>query len=131
MEGGETTLRCYDGGGLGSGVRPSQECTRCLFNSDLGDSPAQPHPFPPTPSSTGLLHSGSATDSPDTARAAVLALHRSWVEAAGGRVEATGAESGGGGGGVEVCAAVSYAGEGLEARCRGRTFGPGELLLEE
>ena len=57
---------------------------------------------------------GSATDSPDTARAAILALHRRWVEEAGGAVEGE-AEAG-----VEVSPLVSYAGEGLES-VKGRT----------
>ena len=55
---------------------------------------------------------GSATDSPDTARAAVLSLHSSWVRWAGGVVECDD--------GVEVSPLVSYAGEGLEAACSGR-----------
>uniref|UniRef100_A0A7R9V7G0 UDP-N-acetylglucosamine diphosphorylase n=1 Tax=Chlamydomonas euryale TaxID=1486919 RepID=A0A7R9V7G0_9CHLO len=54
---------------------------------------------------------GSQSDSPDTARAAVLALHRRWVEAAGGAVV--------GDGGLEIAPGVSYAGEGLEALCAG------------
>ncbi|GAB4820374.1 hypothetical protein N2152v2_007420 [Parachlorella kessleri] len=57
---------------------------------------------------------GSATDSPDTARAAIMALHKSWVEAAGGSVECPE--------GVEVSPLVSYAGEGLEGLCSGKTF---------
>lgn len=54
---------------------------------------------------------GSKTDSPDTAREAILSLHKAWVTAAGGRVD----------GGIEVSPLVSYAGEGLEW-VKGRTF---------
>lgn len=57
---------------------------------------------------------GSMTDSPDTAREAIMRLHRRWVEAAGGRVEGVS--------GVEVAPLVSYAGEGLEKICTGKTF---------
>lgn len=57
---------------------------------------------------------GSETDSPDTARAAIMKLHRRWVEAAGGMVQAPN--------GVEVAPLVSYAGEGLETICQGKTF---------
>ncbi|KAG1673574.1 hypothetical protein FOA52_003874 [Chlamydomonas sp. UWO 241] len=67
---------------------------------------------------------GSATDSPDTARAALLSLHTSWVEAAGGHVMARD--------GVEVAPSVSYAGEGLTALCKGGVHygGPrSEILL--
>ncbi|GAX81228.1 hypothetical protein CEUSTIGMA_g8660.t1 [Chlamydomonas eustigma] len=57
---------------------------------------------------------GSSTDSPETARAAILSLHSSWVKAAGGKV--TSEE------GLEVSALISYAGEGLEDLCEGATF---------
>lgn len=60
---------------------------------------------------------GSASDSPDTARHAILSLHQRWVQEAGGSV--TGAE------GVEVSPLVSYAGEGLADLCSGKTFQQG------
>lgn len=58
---------------------------------------------------------GSTSDSPDTARAAILALHTSWVTAAGGLLEDESSL-------VEVSPAVSYAGEGLNGLTKGRTF---------
>ncbi|KAI3775917.1 hypothetical protein L1987_45677 [Smallanthus sonchifolius] len=62
---------------------------------------------------------GSNFDTPDSARLLVLRLHARWVVAAGGFLThsvplySTG---------VEVSPLVSYAGENLEAICRGRTF---------
>ncbi|KAJ7969448.1 UDP-N-acetylglucosamine diphosphorylase 1 [Quillaja saponaria] len=62
---------------------------------------------------------GSNFDTPDSARLLVLRLHTRWVIAAGGFLThsiplyATG---------VEVSPLCSYAGENLEAVCRGRTF---------
>ncbi|KAL3616694.1 UDP-N-acetylglucosamine diphosphorylase 1 [Castilleja foliolosa] len=62
---------------------------------------------------------GSNFDTPDSARLLVLRLHTRWVVAAGGFLThsvplyATG---------VEVSPLCSYAGENLEAVCRGRTF---------
>ncbi|GMY35029.1 UDP-N-acetylglucosamine diphosphorylase 1-like [Fagus crenata] len=62
---------------------------------------------------------GSNFDTPDSARLLVLRLHSRWVVAAGGFLThsvplyATG---------VEVSPLCSYAGENLEAICRGRTF---------
>lgn len=55
-------------------------------------------------------------DSPETARAVILALHRRWVEDAGGAVR------GGRSAGVEVSPLVSYAGEGLGERCASEAF---------
>lgn len=57
---------------------------------------------------------GSAADSPDTARQLIMSLHSRWVRAAGGTVESEE--------GVEVSPLVSYAGEGLEPCCSGKTF---------
>ncbi|KAM7530301.1 hypothetical protein LguiB_033711 [Lonicera macranthoides] len=62
---------------------------------------------------------GSNFDTPDSARLLVLRLHTRWVVAAGGFLThsvplyATG---------LEVSPLCSYAGENLEAICRGRTF---------
>ncbi|XP_030943488.1 UDP-N-acetylglucosamine diphosphorylase 1-like [Quercus lobata] len=62
---------------------------------------------------------GSNYDTPDSARLLVLRLHSRWVVAAGGFLThsvplyATG---------VEVSPLCSFAGENLEAICRGRTF---------
>lgn len=62
---------------------------------------------------------GANFDTPDSARLLVLRLHTRWVVAAGGFLThsvplyATG---------VEVSPLCSYAGENLEAICRGRTF---------
>jgi len=55
-------------------------------------------------------------DSPETARDAVLKLHKSWVEAAGGTVKITKGE------GLEISPLVSYGGEGLEHLCRRQVF---------
>ena len=75
---------------------------------------------------------GAAEDSPDTARALVLAQHARWLRAAGAVLAA-----GDGGGGdaplvAEVSPLLSYAGEGLRAyagmriRCPALLLGPGE-----
>ena len=61
-------------------------------------------------------------DSPHTARAALGRLHRRWVEAAGGKVQD------GGDGVVEVDAALSYGGEGLEAVVKGKAYTPPVLI---
>jgi UDP-N-acetylglucosamine/UDP-N-acetylgalactosamine diphosphorylase len=70
---------------------------------------------------------GSNYDTPESARLLVLRLHTRWVIAAGGFLThsvplyATG---------VEVSPLCSYAGENLEAICRGRTFhAPCEISL--
>ena len=56
---------------------------------------------------------GAGRDSPDTARALLCAQHRRWAQAAGATVLGEGL--------FEVSAALSYAGEGLEAM-KGRTY---------
>ena len=53
-------------------------------------------------------------DTPDTARSDIYALHRKWIEAAGGTITGDGA--------VEVAGLVSYDGEGLQELCSGKTF---------
>ncbi|KAJ0240035.1 UDP-N-acetylglucosamine diphosphorylase 2 [Hirschfeldia incana] len=70
---------------------------------------------------------GSSFDTPESAKLLVLRLHSRWVIAAGGFLThsvplyATG---------VEVSPLCSYAGENLEAICRGRTFhAPCEISL--
>ncbi len=83
-------------------------------------------------------------DSPATAREAVLRLHSGWVQAAGGSVApaddatataAAAAVSTAAAGsaaatppGVEVSPLLSYAGEGLEAVCKGQTFANGTVI---
>jgi UDP-N-acetylglucosamine/UDP-N-acetylgalactosamine diphosphorylase len=56
---------------------------------------------------------GAGRDSPDTARALLCAQHRRWAQAAGATVEGEGL--------FEIAAALTYAGEGLEAM-KGRTY---------
>lgn len=56
---------------------------------------------------------GAQVDSPDTACALCLSLHKSWIQAAGGRVE---------GAAVELSPLASFAGEELEGLCKGVTF---------
>ncbi|KAG2434619.1 hypothetical protein HXX76_007514 [Chlamydomonas incerta] len=57
---------------------------------------------------------GSASDSPDTARAALLSLHAGWVRAAGGAVTCEQ--------GVEVSPLLSYGGEGLGPVVSGKSY---------
>jgi len=69
---------------------------------------------------------GSLTDSPDTARALVLDLHRSWIQAAGGVTQEDGTSRPC----VEVSPLASYAGEGLQDRARGLVFTPSGTVME-
>lgn len=63
---------------------------------------------------------GSATDSPETARASILSLHGRWIREAGGVPE---------GDTVEVSPLLSYAGEGLGDICSGQRI-PSMTVLE-
>mmetsp|Transcript_13374 Transcript_13374/g.33478 ORF Transcript_13374/g.33478 Transcript_13374/m.33478 type:complete len:123 (+) Transcript_13374:1029-1397(+) len=56
----------------------------------------------------------TGSDSPETARTMLSAMHGSWVKAAGGTVED--------GATIEVAPSTSYGGEGLEAVVGGKTF---------
>ena len=58
---------------------------------------------------------GSASDSPDTARAMIMALHRRWAVAAGASISDHGAA-------FEVSPLISFSGEGLGPILKGRTF---------
>eukprot|EP00003_Mantamonas_plastica_P024213 TRINITY_DN4477_c0_g1_i1.p1 TRINITY_DN4477_c0_g1~~TRINITY_DN4477_c0_g1_i1.p1 ORF type:complete len:482 (-),score=179.98 TRINITY_DN4477_c0_g1_i1:334-1779(-) len=59
---------------------------------------------------------GKEKDSPNSCRADINALHRSWVIAAGGTVQGDDDAI------VEVSPMLSYAGEGLEDKCAGKVF---------
>lgn len=58
-----------------------------------------------------------AKDCPQTARDSLMAMHTKWVVAAGGTVKQQADEPL-----IEVAPLLSYAGEGLEARCSGKAF---------
>ncbi|KAL2632710.1 hypothetical protein R1flu_004189 [Riccia fluitans] len=62
---------------------------------------------------------GATTDSPDTASALLQRLHMGWVVSAGGSIANVGNAYASG---LEVSPLLSYAGEGLDDLCRGRTF---------
>jgi UDP-N-acetylglucosamine/UDP-N-acetylgalactosamine diphosphorylase len=80
--------------------------------------------FAPVKNANGL----GAVDTPDTARALVLACHSAWVRRTGGIVTKPNellVLPGMIRGGVEVSPTLSYAGEGLEHICEGSTFADG------
>lgn len=67
---------------------------------------------------------GSSSDSPDTAREAVLAQGVKWVKAAGGSVQLPEGVAG-----IEVPPLMSYGGEGLEAHVKDKVFDKEDALV--
>jgi UDP-N-acetylglucosamine/UDP-N-acetylgalactosamine diphosphorylase len=67
---------------------------------------------------------GSASDSPDTAKEALMDMHRRWAISAGGLFSHEALSSP-----FEISPLVSYEGEGLSDLCSQRLFGVGDSLL--
>ena len=61
---------------------------------------------------------GSNSDSPNTARGLLSALHAKWIRAAGGKIEGEVGENNN----VEIPGAISYEGEGLAKLVEGKEF---------